>query len=64
MQSANPCSVALVLEAVQDRDGRKELPCAAAFRLVEEHGLTLELIGEICNERNIRIAACQLGCFH
>ncbi len=40
-----------------------KLPCAAAFTLQKELGVTLKEIGEFCNEENIRIKNCQLGCF-
>lgn len=50
----------LIGEALAE-DGR--LPCAAAFRLAEAHGLTLREIGQACNEAKIKISTCQLGCF-
>jgi hypothetical protein len=39
------------------------IPCAAAFQLAEELGLTRSRLGELCNELNIKISQCQLGCF-
>ena len=43
------------------KDGR--LPCAMAFRLAEELDVPVRLIGDFCNEEDIRIKNCQLGCF-
>jgi hypothetical protein len=39
------------------------IPCAAAFQLAEELGLTRSRLGELLNELNIKINQCQLGCF-
>ena len=52
-----------VIEAASEIDGRKKLPCAAAFQLAERFGVKLLEIGHICNTNNIRICKCQLGCF-
>ncbi len=40
-----------------------KLPCAAAFALSREIEASLKEIGKFCNEENIRIKNCQLGCF-
>ena len=42
-------------------DGK--LPCAAAFRIAGEFKITPREVGEACNRLQIRIRACQLGCF-
>ena len=39
------------------------IPCAAAFRLAEELGLSRKNLGELFNELKIKITHCQLGCF-
>ncbi|MBS3947150.1 MAG: hypothetical protein KGZ57_02430 [Dethiobacter sp.] len=39
------------------------LPCVAAFRLATTHGLPLSVIGQVCDEAQIKITGCQLGCF-
>jgi hypothetical protein len=39
------------------------IPCAAAFQLAQELGLTRSRFGELLNELNIKIVQCQLGCF-
>ncbi len=53
----------LVLEFAIERDGRKTLSCARAFEIHRQHDVPLADIGRICNENNIKIRACQLGCF-
>ncbi len=53
----------LVLEFAVERDGRKTLSCARAFEVHRQHDVPLADIGRICNENNIKIRACQLGCF-
>jgi len=56
--------VDLVLSKTTKRkDGRLQLACAKAFELQREYELSLADIAEICHEMDIRIAACQLGCF-
>jgi len=52
-----------VRQAAVDREGRIILPCAQAFKIAEDLGEPLSAVGQICNEENIRIANCQLGCF-
>jgi len=42
-------------------DGK--IPCAAAFRLAEELGISRKDLGEMLNELRIKITHCQLGCF-
>ncbi len=39
------------------------LPCAKAFKLAKEHGVSLKDIGEAANRANVKISHCQLGCF-
>jgi hypothetical protein len=55
-----------VLESARDRkesDGRKQLNCATAFELAKMFGVEVIEIGRICDQHNIRICHCQLGCF-
>ncbi len=52
-----------VLERAQEIDGRKKLACAEAFKLAQELDVEAAEIGRICNQQNIRICKCQLGCF-
>ena len=52
-----------VLERAQELDERKRLTCAEAFELAQEFEVEVIEIGRICNQHNIRICKCQLGCF-
>lgn len=46
------------------KDGEKtKLSCSSAFEIAGELGIDVGQIGRICNERNIKICDCQLGCF-
>ncbi len=53
----------LVRDGAVERDGKKVMPCPKAFMLASEYGVSLKEIGECCNEAEIRISNCQLGCF-
>ena len=61
--SSNEALVAAVKAAASDGDGRTVLRCSDAFKLAEEHAVEVGVIGQICNEINVRIVQCQLGCF-
>lgn len=41
----------------------KRIPCATAFQLAQELGLSRARLGELLNELRIKIIHCQLGCF-
>jgi hypothetical protein len=47
----------------QSSSDRKKLPCIKAFELAKKYEMKIIEIGRICNEQNIRICKCQLGCF-
>jgi hypothetical protein len=40
-----------------------KMPCAAAFRLAEELGISHREVGNLLDELKIKITQCQLGCF-
>jgi len=52
-----------VLAAANQVDGKNKLNCAQAFGLAGKFGVAIGEIGRICNENNVRISNCQLGCF-
>ncbi len=41
----------------------KRLSCKKAFEIAAKFDCLPAEIGKICNEQNIKIAGCQLGCF-
>lgn len=40
-----------------------KLPCAVAFKIAKELKVAPKDIGQAANEMEIKICACQLGCF-
>ncbi len=42
---------------------RSKLSCRKAFIIAAEVGVPLSAIGKTCNEINVKIVGCQLGCF-
>ena len=52
-----------VLKQSQKEGRRKELPCSEAFELAQKYDARLTEIGRICNQNNVKIRKCQLGCF-
>ncbi|HOL17879.1 MAG TPA: hypothetical protein PLY40_06295 [Bacillota bacterium] len=42
---------------------QQRLACRKAFALAGELGLTTAEVGKLCNELEIKITHCQLGCF-
>jgi hypothetical protein len=61
--SSNEELTVAVRAAAAERDGRIVLRCADAFTIAEEHSVEVGVIGQICNDINVRIVQCQLGCF-
>jgi hypothetical protein len=47
----------------QTIDGKRKLACAKAFEIAKKLKCSIKEIGEICEEENIKIFSCQLGCF-
>lgn len=47
----------------QEPDGQKRLTCAEAFELARRFEIKVIEVGRICNQNNVRICKCQLGCF-
>ena len=54
-----------LLEAVTRSAGgdRERLTCREAFELAERFDAKIVEIGRICNQNNVKICKCQLGCF-
>jgi hypothetical protein len=52
-----------IREAVRNAAIGGRLSCEMAHTLGKELGVTLQEIGAVCNELDIRIRDCQLGCF-
>jgi hypothetical protein len=44
-------------------DGKNTLSCHSAFKIAAEHNISIATIGNACDTADIKIMACQLGCF-
>ena len=55
--------VAAVLARSKETDGRRSLTCAEALRIAAELDVEAVEVGRICDQQEIRICSCQLGCF-
>ena len=57
--------ISAVLEAAGPADPgiKKRLTCSIALELAQEYKVEVIEIGLICNQYNIKICKCQLGCF-
>jgi hypothetical protein len=58
-----PVSKEALQEAVRKAAVENRLTCEKAHALGKELDVPLQEIGAVCNELNIRIKDCQLGCF-
>lgn len=46
------------------KDGDKvKLTCDSALKIAEQMGVKPLVVGNFCNDHNIRLCQCQLGCF-
>jgi len=52
-----------IKDKIQAAAPEGKIPCAAAFRLAEELGISRKEMGQLLNELHIKITQCQLGCF-
>lgn len=52
-----------ILAGACESNGKLRLDCAQAFALAREFKVELPKVGQICDEHNVRICKCQLGCF-
>ena len=48
-----------ILKRAQD----DKIACRQCFDIAGQHDISLKVIGDLCNEKSIRVCACQLGCF-
>ena len=54
---------AAIIAAAREIDGKKKLSCQTAFDLAEKFNVSKGTVGQACNDNNVKIADCQLGCF-
>jgi hypothetical protein len=53
-----------VKERIMAQQVGGKISCKAAFDIAEAAGMPRSRIGELLNEMDIKIRACQLGCFN
>lgn len=57
------CQNKLLQQKILSRTVNGKISCKAALDLAEELGINPRRIGEMADKLNVKIAACQLGCF-
>ena len=63
MENNENALVEAIMKKAYQEGGKTRLSCASALHLAREYGVKPSEVGAVCNEHNIRISACQLGCF-
>ena len=53
----------IIIEAIHTASHHNRLSCEKAHDLARELNVSLREIGKLCNELQIKITSCQLGCF-
>jgi hypothetical protein len=53
----------MIAELFKEEGIEKEIKCPQAFAIAKKHKIPKKAIGDYCNSHNIKIRACQLGCF-
>ncbi len=57
----------ITLKTIESRckiqKNKKCLACSDAYKIAEELKVNVSDIGKLCNENEIKIIGCQLGCF-
>lgn len=41
----------------------QKLPCAKALAIAKEAGCSPAEVGKVCNDNDVKVVGCQLGCF-
>ena len=52
-----------IKERLMEKQSNGRIACRNALKVAEEEGVSPALVGELLNEMEIKIQACQLGCF-
>ena len=52
-----------IIEALKAASINSRLSCEKAHQIASDLNISLKEIGALCNEQNIKITACRLGCF-
>ena len=52
-----------ILEEIKKRAQEDKIACRQCFEVARECNVSLKIVGDTCDENNVKIHACQLGCF-
>jgi len=52
-----------IVEELKKRVQDGKIGCRQCFQVAAACDVSLKLVGQMCDEHDIRIRACQLGCF-
>jgi len=55
--------IKIVLSMAEVSGGRKSLSCSKALTIAKKLGVTPREVGRVCNDNNIKICKCRIGCF-
>lgn len=59
-----PGNIPRLIETLKARTGdAKRLSCSEAFKIARDLDVPPAVVGRVCNELEIKITSCQLGCF-
>ena len=52
-----------LLEKIKEIAPQGKISCSDAHKLAEKMGIHPIEVGKVCNDANIKILGCELGCF-
>ena len=52
-----------IKEKIMEASKAGKISCTAAHKVAEELGVPVRKVGTLINELNLKIVACELGCF-
>jgi hypothetical protein len=52
-----------IYQEILKRSQNGRISCRQCFEIARECDISLKVIGEACNEKSIKVHACQLGLF-
>lgn len=52
-----------ITEAVKEAAKEGKISCTAARKIANDFNVPPKVIGDVCEEQEIKIKACELGCF-
>jgi ArsR family metal-binding transcriptional regulator len=52
-----------LIEELKDRAPQGKITCTDAHQLADKLNIHPSEVGKACNEANIKICACEVGCF-